>query len=151
MAQRVELTPFGLPIQKKTFVGKTKVEIIVADYKFVVNPITGQLDRVVNNINVLNGRLRGGRVVEVTRVTNDTVIDDSYHHVFGNTDTQAITITLPAGDEGREYRIINTGSSENNLILTPDGTENLIGVNSSFTLTDGEALILIYNSIDGWY
>ncbi len=47
MAQRVNLSVIGLPIRKKTSV------IVIADYRFVLNPVTGMLDRVVNNLAIL--------------------------------------------------------------------------------------------------
>ena len=53
MAQRVNLGVGGLPTRARTYVAKTAPAAIVPNYKLVVNPITGQLDRVVNNISVL--------------------------------------------------------------------------------------------------
>ena len=45
---------------------------------------------------------------------------------------------------------MNTGISSNELTITPDGSENLLGANDSFILFDGEALIITYETTDGW-
>ncbi len=50
MAQRVNLNVNGLPIRKKTFVAAVQA---LADYILVLNPTTGQLQRVVNNLAIL--------------------------------------------------------------------------------------------------
>ena len=71
--------------------------------------------------------------------------------VFFNTDAQAGAATLPAGTQGDTVKVVNTGTSGNDLDVTPDGTENLIGVNSAFTLKDGESLIITYSDTEGWY
>jgi len=77
-------------------------------------------------------------------------LDADDYDVACNTDGGAWTLSLPAGVEGTYYRITNTGTSSNNLTITPNGVENLIGVNSSFILADNETLIIIYDATDGW-
>jgi len=96
------------------------------------------------------GMNRLGRQEALSRVTSATTLDTTYRHVFVNTDSAAVTITLPAGVQGTYYRIVNTGTSSNNVTITPNGTDNLIGVNSSFTLLDTEALIILFDDTDGW-
>jgi len=93
----------------------------------------------------------GGRIKGTTRVTTtyDILITDD--RVFANTDSGAFTATLPAGVEGQEFRIINSGTSGLDLTLAPNGAENLIGANSSITISDSESIILNYNATDGWY
>jgi hypothetical protein len=71
--------------------------------------------------------------------------------VFGDTDGGAFTITLPAGIKGKEYRIINVGSSGNALTLAPNGSEEILGVNSNFTLLDGDVLIIGFDTTEGWW
>lgn len=92
-----------------------------------------------------------GRFKNTSRYTTTQTLDNTDHVVYCNTDSSAWTATLPAGVEGATYKIINSGSSNNNLTLDPDGSEHLIGENSSFTLYDSETLIITYNSTDGWY
>ncbi len=71
--------------------------------------------------------------------------------VFCNTDAGAYTVTIPFVVQGKSYRIVNTGSSGNNLTLSPSGTVHLLGANSSFILGDAEALDITYDEVDGWY
>jgi len=97
------------------------------------------------------GKFTLGQGTTVLRITSDTTLTDAYRVIFCDTDGGPITVTLPAGADGREYRIINTGSSGNNVTLTPDGSELLLGANSSFTLTDGDVLIITYESTEGWW
>jgi len=88
--------------------------------------------------------------VDVTRVTGATTLDEDHHHVFCDTDSADIAITLPAGVADTEYRVCNTGTSGNKVTITPDGSELLIGENSAFTLNDGESLIVAYEATEGW-
>lgn len=53
MAQRVSLNVNGLPVRKKTFLAKTVAALPVSDYILAVNPATGNMTRVVNNIAIL--------------------------------------------------------------------------------------------------
>jgi len=92
-----------------------------------------------------------GRIVNSDRVTANTTLDVTNHNVFCDTDGGAFTATLPAGVDGTYYRIMNTGTSSNNLVIAPDGAENLLGDNSGFTLMDGESLIITYETTEGWY
>lgn len=87
----------------------------------------------------------------ISRNTESTTLDGSAYHWLGNTDGGTFIYRLPAGVSGTTYRIVNTGTSGNNLTITPNGSENLLGANSSFTLSDGEALVIVYDSTDGWY
>jgi hypothetical protein len=89
--------------------------------------------------------------VSVRRITADTTLDATYHTVFADTDGGDITITLPAIVQNREYRIVNTGSSVNQAFVAPDGTDLLVGASSSFTLNDGESLIIGGDETEGWY
>ena len=86
-----------------------------------------------------------------TRVTGNTTLGADDRDVFADTDGGGFTVTLPAGISGTYYRILNSGSSNNNLTLEPDGAELLLGENSGFTLTDGDVLIIVYDSTEGWY
>lgn len=94
----------------------------------------------------------GGRIVQTTRQTGTpyTIIATD-HHVFMNTASQASTVNLPAGVAGTEYRIVNTGGAGNDLTITPNGAELLLGANSDFTLSDGESLIIVFDTNDGWF
>ena len=92
-----------------------------------------------------------GRIRTTTRITGNTILDETNHEVFCDTDGGAFTVTLPAGVDGTNYRITNTGSSGNAVTLTPDGSELLIGENSNFTLLDGDVLIITNETTEGWW
>lgn len=86
----------------------------------------------------------------ITRVTSNTTIATTDYQWHGNTDAGGITITLPVGVQGQEYKVVNTGTSGNTLVIAPNGIEKLLGENSSFDLVDKEALIVAFDSNDGW-
>jgi hypothetical protein len=88
---------------------------------------------------------------DVRRVTADYSIVSGDYTIFANTDSVAITITLPSGTQDRPVRIVNTGTSSNNVTIAPTGSDKIIGANSNWTLFDGEAMILQYDTTDGWY
>ena len=87
----------------------------------------------------------------VKRITSATTLDATMHDVYCDTDSAAITVTLPPGADWKEYRIINTGTSGNNATITPDGSELLLGVNSTMDLFDGDVLIVRYEATEGWW
>lgn len=90
-------------------------------------------------------------IKNTTRITTTYTILITDQVVFANTDSAGYIITLPAGAEGRTFKIINSGSSGNTLTLAPSGSEHLIGANANFILADGETLIISFNGTDGWY
>jgi len=90
------------------------------------------------------------RIADTTRVTTTYTVLVTDHHVFADTDGGAFTATLPAGVDGQVIKIMNTGTSSNLLTIAPNGADLLIGVNSNFTLYDGEALLIVYDSTEGW-
>lgn len=86
-----------------------------------------------------------------TRLTTTTQLTDQMEEVFCNTDTSGYTVTLPVGTGGERYRIINSGTSGNSLTVTPSGTQDLLGSNSSFSLMDKETLIVVFEPTEGWF
>ena len=95
----------------------------------------------------------GGRVVNTTNIDHTgspyTALA-SDHEIFVDTDGGAVTLNLPAGVDGTNYRIENCGSSKNKVTVVPNGTELLRGVNEGKTMSDGSIVILTYNSTQGW-
>lgn len=90
--------------------------------------------------------------VKTARFTSGPqTLDGTHNNVFCDTDGGAFTINLPAGNDGRNYRIINSGSSGNGLTIAPNGTELLLGANSSITITDSNIVILVFDSVEGWW
>jgi hypothetical protein len=73
---------------------------------------------------------------------------------FVNTTSGAITVNLPAGSAGAIVAVSDYAniSATNNIIITPNGTDKIDGVNASYYLaTNGAAITLIYvDSTRGW-
>jgi hypothetical protein len=88
-----------------------------------------------------------------TRVAGPITLTSSHQSVFCDTDTAGVgfELTLPAGVDGKWYRIINCGSSGYDVTITPDGSENLLGANASQTLADGNVIDLVYETTMGWW
>ena len=98
----------------------------------------------------------GGYVESVTRI-DDT--DSPYAMlstdlvIFCDTDGGAIEVDLEAGIDGRHCKLINCGSSGNDLTVDPNGTEELYGEGAGVasTLDDGEVIDIHFDSTEGWY
>jgi hypothetical protein len=86
----------------------------------------------------------------VTRLTATATLSLADYNVFGNTDAGDFTVTLPPGVDGAYHRIANTGISDNQLTVAPDGLELLLRENDTFILNDQEVLTLVYQSMEGW-
>lgn len=95
-----------------------------------------------------------GRIKKTTRITNADspyTILSTDHEIFCDTDSGTITLNLPAGIDGTNYRIINCGSSSNNITINPNGAELLEGDNSSVDIVDAETYIITYETTEGWW
>jgi len=90
-----------------------------------------------------------GIIRNVVRKTATYTVTLNDHILFGVTSGAAFDFALPAGAQGEEHRIVNTGSS--NLTITPNGAELLLGVNAAFTLSPGNSLIIHYDTTEGWW
>ena len=93
-----------------------------------------------------------GVTVGVTNVSSSpyTVLG-SDNNIFVNSTGGNITVNLPAGTEGKYYRIINVGTGSNVVTVTPNGSELLTGANASRDLSDSSVVILVYSLTKGWY
>jgi len=89
--------------------------------------------------------------VSIGGASTETTIDDTAFQWNGNTNSGGFTYTLPAGIQGKQYKIVNVGTSGNVLTVAPNGSDNLLGENSSFELEDGESLLIAYDITYGWY
>lgn len=86
-----------------------------------------------------------------TRTTSTPfAITTSHETIWFDTDSNAIVANLPAGVSGTRLKLINCGSSGNNVTVTPNGTEKIDGVNAAKTLSDGGVLDLEYETTEGW-
>ena len=89
-----------------------------------------------------------GRIMNTSRYTANQTLNSQDHIVFCN---GTFTITLPAGIEGTNYKIINSGTGV--ITVDPDGTEQVYGGGAGVaqTLDAGEVINIHYNTTDGWY
>ena len=94
-----------------------------------------------------------GRVVNTTPITSGPyAILTSDHTIPCDTDGGAFEVDLPAGVEGTEYEIANTGTSGNDLTIDPNGSEQIAGGGAgvALDLVDGESVTIFYNATKGW-
>ena len=94
----------------------------------------------------------GGRIVNTTRIIST---DSPYavlvtdHVIDCDTDGGAITVNLLPGVEGTQHRIINCGSSGNNVTVDGDAAEAVCGELTQ-VLYDDDVIDLVYNATEGW-
>jgi hypothetical protein len=101
---------------------------------------------------ISGGNGAAGDVKNTTRVITTYTILATDEVVYCDTDGGAFTVTLPAGVLGTSYRIINVGSSSNDVTLSSNGTDKLSGVaGGSETIADGESIELTYETTEGWW
>jgi len=96
----------------------------------------------------------GGRICSTKKlVAGDSpyTVLSTDHKIYCNTAAGAITLLLPVGVDGTEYIAVNTGSSSNSVIISPNGAELFNGVNVSYTLADGTKAIIGYEETLGWW
>lgn len=101
---------------------------------------------------IIDSALSGAPAATVRILVGDSPYDAlaADQVIFCQTDGGAITVNLPAGIEGTNYKIINCGSSGNDVTIDGDAAETVIG-DLTQTLADGEVLELHYNAIEGWW
>jgi hypothetical protein len=103
-------------------------------------------------------RTLNGFIVNTSLVTSSPyTISPNDDDIFVDTDSGDVTVTYPSlsifegVDGGKKYRVVNVGTSGNTVLLNPDGSDLLLGENSSFCLFDAEALITTGEETKGWY
>ena len=79
----------------------------------------------------------------VTKTANYTLVNTDYR-VDADTDSNVLTFTLPAGILGTVYEIGNVGVNSNDLTITPNGTDDILGNGAGidFTLYDSEGITI---------
>lgn len=95
---------------------------------------------------------KSGIIKETTVVTTSPYTPlASDQELFINTDGGPISITLPPGVDGTSYRMINVGTSGNDVTIVPALADKLFGENESELLHDAEVLIMTFEETEGWY
>ncbi len=92
----------------------------------------------------------GGKQDIVRRVTTTYTVVGNDHVLFCDTDDGAWTLTLRAGVSGKNLKIINCGSSGNDLTVDGSGTETVYGELTQ-TVSDGEVIDIHYHPVEGWW
>lgn len=93
----------------------------------------------------------------VTRITSGdspySADIDADEVIYCDTDGGDIEVDLPAGDDGKCFTIINCGSSGNDVMLDPNGSEQIYGsgAGTAITLYDSEVVDLHFESTEGWW
>lgn len=131
---------------KKYYFGAAKdASVTYNGTDFILKP-----DEVGSGKLIVDGGLTttGGRKVNTDRYTANQTLDADNHQVFCNTDGGAFTITLPAGIDGTEYQINNTGSS--NLTVVPNGSDT-IRTFASIIIAPGNSKNLVFETTEKWW
>jgi len=76
-------------------------------------------------------------------------VKDTDINLIIDTDTGAVTVNLPAGENGRRLTIKNSGSSGNDITVNPSGADTIEG-DSSFAVHDAESIQLLYETTQKW-
>lgn len=134
-----EFTAIRLPILASQFEGEQK-DFIIA----LLSSITENFKRMNELVN---------RSFETVTIPVDFpyIPVESDSDIFINTDTGNKIVNLAAGLDGQKLRIINAGTSGNSVTITPNGSEDLLGENTSYILTDTAVLIITFSVTKGWY
>ena len=93
-----------------------------------------------------------GRRKNITRVATtpyDILASDEI--VMIDTDLVPIVTNLPAGAEGQTHKIINCGTTGNNVTINPNGLDLLNAINGPETLYNAESLDISYDPTEGWF
>jgi len=115
---------------------------MVEDYLALIESLT----TLANEVDTKQDSLKNVAIISASPYE----IKDTDEVIFFDTSAGDITANLRPGVDGRQYRLINAGSSGNKVWLNPYGTEKLFGSNSSEYLADGEVFIITFNSTFGW-
>ena len=116
--------------------------------------IDGKMIRIESRVRDLELIEKAGEGFSITTEIDDG--DSPYtvlaadHILFCDTDGGAITANLPAGIEGENYKLINVGTSGNDLTIDGSGAETVYG-SATAVLADGEVIDIHYSATQGWW
>ena len=87
----------------------------------------------------------------VREISAEYTPQQSDDEIFVDTDGGNVIVNLPEGPEGKNYRIVNVGTSDNRVLLEPVSGVKLLGEELGDYLADSEAAIFTYSITYGWY
>lgn len=97
--------------------------------------------------------LRWFQIIQSAVSSSTSIVNSSTYAIsitdsvlFFDTDSMAITASLPAGTDEIDLTCKNVGSSGNNVTLTPSGAETI----EENTIYDGESFHLRWSFTQGW-
>ena len=129
----------------------SRASALVFETLTAAGSLTEQM-RIAGNgvVTTVSGRKKKHTLIDDTDSPYTVLATDEI--IFVDTDTAAVTVNLPAG-AGQHYRITNTGSSANDVIVDPNGSEQLFsaGAGVSFALVDAETINIYFESTKGWW
>lgn len=97
------------------------------------------------------GKIR--RSVRITSADSPYQALFTDHVIFADTDGGVIEVDLPAGVNGREFVVINVGSSANDVNVDPYNTEQVRagGAGVAYAITDGNKETFHFDSTENWW
>lgn len=130
-------------------------------YPYYENVAVASL-RIVGNDGAAGGlrALTGAEVSTVEHTTKRITDGDSPYAVLAtdrvlycDTDAGVIEVDLPAGVNNRTLKLINVGSSANDLTVDPNGTEQVFGggAGAPATVSDGDSIEITFETTEHWW
>lgn len=110
---------------------------------------------IIDNLTTLSGIIDEKQdilrtVITVTFADSPYDIEDVDQIIDFDTTGGDIVANLPAGVDGRYYRMTDVASNGNKVILSPDGAELLFGT-STENINNAETLIMTFSVDNGWW
>ena len=118
-------------------------DALIEDYLNILD----NLITLANEVDTKNDIIKNTTVVTTSPYTPLPTDEE----IFVDTDLGPISVTLPVGINGTNYRIINVGSSGNDVTLIPALTDKLFGYNENERIADNEVLVMTFETNEGWY
>ena len=120
-------------------------EALIEDYLNIID----NLINVAGAVDEKNDFLKTVNTVTFLMSPYDLKVTDE--EIFLDTNEGQVTVNLPPGTGGQNYRLLNVGRSGNNVVINPSGADLLFGENSSEYLEDTDVVIITYDETYGWY
>lgn len=108
------------------------------------------LFEVSDEVDVKNNIIKTTTLVTFTDTPYTPLATDE--EIFFDTDGGPIDCTLPPGIDGTNYRLVNIGSSDNDVTMIPALTNKLFGLAANEVIKDTEVILMTFEeTIESWY